>query len=193
MIIPNHEHHLGIKSLVVSCFRSTFSAVVLFFIAVFLSAVSGPFITTMNGLINNYEQSNGGNNFDCTSIGFGGISLVFILSFLVFVINLISSWLRYENFTFNFGEFEIKLKKGILNIEEISIPYHQASNVHVDRDLLYRLFGVSRLVINTAGHEDSGNTWEEEATFDPIDKGLAEEMQSMLQTRVGVQIIQQKK
>ncbi len=193
MIIPNFEHHLGIKSLIISCFRSTFPGVVLFFIAIFLSAVSGPFIITLNGLINNYEQSNGGSNFDCTPIVFGVISFIFILSFLTFIINLIISWLRYENFTFNFREFEIKLKRGILNIEEISIPYHQASNVHVDRDILYRLFGVSRLVINTTGHEDSGNTWEEEATFDPIDKGLAEEMQSMLQSRVGVQIVQQKK
>ena len=192
MIIPNREHHLGIRSLIFSCFIGSFPAVILFFIAIFLSAMSSPFIITINGVISNYEQSAGGNSFDCTPIVFGGISIVFLLSFLIFIINIIVSWLRYENFTFNFGEFGIKIRRGILNIEENSIQYHQASNVYVDRDLLYRLFGVSRLVINTTEHEDLGNTWEGEATFDPIDKGLAEEMQALLQTRVGVQIIQQK-
>ncbi|MEI8338088.1 MAG: PH domain-containing protein [bacterium] len=191
MISPNHEYHLGIKSFIVSSLRNVFAAIVMFFVGIFLSIVSSFFIQTINMLING-QESNSGSTFDSTNLVFLGISLIFLLSFLIFVVGLIIGWLSYINFTFNLKDYEIKLKKGILNKEEISIPYHQAVDVHVDRDILYRLFGVSRLVINTAGEDDTGSG-AEEATFDPIDREIAEEMQKMLQSRIGVLITEEKK
>ena len=192
MIIPNKEYRLGTRSFMVSSLRNVFAAIVMFLVAIFLSAMSGIFISTGNSLFESYSPSTGGNIIDITPYVFMAISLIFFLSFLIFIVGLIISWLSYENFTFNFKEFEIRLKKGIINKEEVSIPYHQAANVHVDRNLLYQLFGVSRLVINTDGVDDSGSG-EEEATFDPIDKRLAEQMQALLQSRIGVQIVEQKK
>ncbi|MEI6478981.1 MAG: PH domain-containing protein [bacterium] len=191
MIIQNQEHHLGIRSFFVSSYKNTFVAVMIFIIAIFLSAASSFFISYGNTLVNKYQQSNGGNAIDISPFVFMGLSIIFVLSFVAFVIGVFVSWLNYMDFTFTFKEFEIRVKRGILNIEEISIPYHQASNIRIDRDIMYRLFGVSRLVISTAGHEDPGE--EEEATFDPIDKDLAEEMQAMLQSRTGIQIVQERK
>ncbi|MFA6463966.1 MAG: PH domain-containing protein [Candidatus Paceibacterota bacterium] len=191
MLTINREYHLGIKSFIVSSLRNVFGAIVMFFVALFLSIVSGFFIQIINTLINGQETS-GGSTFNSAPLVFLGISLIFLLSFTIFIVGLIISWLSYINFTFNLKDLEIKLKKGILNKEEISIPYHQATDVHVDRDIMYRLFGVSRLVINTAGEDDTG-TGREEATFDPIDKEIAEQLQIMLQPRIGVLITEERK
>ena len=190
MITPNKEYRLGAKSFMVSSLKNVFAAIVIFFVAVFLSAMSGVFITTGNNLFSNYSQLNGGNIIDIGPYVFMALSLVFFLSFVVFVVGLIISWLSYENFTFSFKEFELKIKRGILNKTEISIPYHQAADVHVDRNLLYQLFGVSSLIIDTDGISGSKN--DGQVIFDPIDKEVAEQMQSLLQSRVGVQIIEEK-
>ncbi len=193
MITPNQEYRLGRKSLIVSSMKNVFIAIVIFIVALFLSAASKIFISTGNTLVNGFAQADSVNVLDITPFVFIGISMIFVLSFLIFVVGLLISWLSYQNFTFNFQEFDIKLKKGILNIEQTSIPYRQAQDVDVDRGIWYRFFGVSRLVITTAGHDESGGHEETEIVFDPVDKDIADEMQSMLQARIGVQVVEEEK
>jgi uncharacterized membrane protein YdbT with pleckstrin-like domain len=79
----------------------------------------------------------------------------------------------------------------------MSILYHHIQNVDISRPLLYRLFGMSKVVILTAGHED-GNRLEEnqsegesEGIIDIIDATEAEELQHELLSRSNVMHVEQ--
>jgi uncharacterized membrane protein YdbT with pleckstrin-like domain len=63
-------------------------------------------------------------------------------------------------------------------------------NVDVTRPLVYRLFGISRLVVLSAGHEQAGEGDQTDTVFDPIDSEVAEEIRVLLGRRIGVQVIE---
>jgi len=109
------------------------------------------------------------------------------LCVLTFLFALLVSWLIYANYTFCLGEDALKIKRGIFAREEIAIPYRQIQDVDIEQDFSYRTFGVSRLVILTAGHEDEkGQSDEAEGVLPTIDSALAERLQSQLLLRANV-------
>jgi uncharacterized membrane protein YdbT with pleckstrin-like domain len=119
-----------------------------------------------------------------------GIALfLLIASVCMFIFGYIVSRLHYNNYTFTLEEFDIRLKKGLLDIKEISIPYRQIQNVDISKTVWYQMFGVSRLVLITAGHEEDARD-ETDTVFDPIDADIAEEVRQILQRRIGVQIVE---
>lgn len=98
----------------------------------------------------------------------------------------------YRNYTFTLEDYGIKMKKGIFYTKEISIPYRQIQNVNVNRSMIYQMFRISRLVIITAGEDDNKGAMGEstDSVFDPIDADIAEEIRSLLQKKIGVQIVE---
>ena len=120
-----------------------------------------------------------------------GIEALLLLTVIVFILGFVITWLTYVCYTLTLEEYALKIRRGIINIEEVSIPYRQIQNVDVSRPLVYRLFGVSRLQIISAGTEEVGvNKAEIEGLLDPIDKTFAEEIREDLQERIGVQIVE---
>jgi uncharacterized membrane protein YdbT with pleckstrin-like domain len=117
------------------------------------------------------------------------ILALYILAVILFLFGLILSVLVYLNYTFKLEEFDLKLRRGILNIEEVSIPYRQVQDVNIIRSLFYRILGVSRIIIDSAGHEEAEEDNETDITLEPIDKELAEKIRTILERRVGVQIV----
>jgi uncharacterized membrane protein YdbT with pleckstrin-like domain len=117
------------------------------------------------------------------------------LTIIIAGIILWAAWLTYSNFKFFLGEDSLKIKRGILSKEEVAIPYRQIQDVDIERDLSYRMFGVSRLVILTAGNEDEKKPGqnESEGIFPAIDKDLAEWLQSELLKRANVQKVTETK
>jgi uncharacterized membrane protein YdbT with pleckstrin-like domain len=117
------------------------------------------------------------------------------IAVLVALIVLLAAWLVYANFKFFLGEDSLKIKRGILDKEEVAIPYRQIQDVDIERDLSYRMFGVSRLVILTAGNEEEKKPDEDESEgiFPAIDKDLAEWLQSELLRRANVQKVTETK
>jgi len=114
----------------------------------------------------------------------------FLLFAIFFLLSFFIAWLIYVNYRFCLGEDSLKIRRGILNKEEIAIPYRQIQDVDIDRDLSFRMIGVSRIVILTAGHEDekpSVESGESEGVLPALDKDLAEWMQSELLKRANVQ------
>jgi len=117
----------------------------------------------------------------------------FLLAFLV-------SWLIYSHYKFALGDNSLKIKRGIFDQEEVAIPYRQIQDVDLDRPLAFRMMGVSRIVILTAGHEDAPGSGD-----DPLEKGqsegvlpvlnsdLAEWMQAELLKRTNVQKVVEEK
>jgi putative membrane protein len=109
---------------------------------------------------------------------------------LIFLFVFLVSWLIYENYMFSLGEDALKIKRGVFTREEIAIPYRQIQNVDIEQDLSYRMIGVSRLVILTAGHEDEKMADDEtEGVLPAIDSTLAEQLQSQLLARANVQTV----
>jgi putative membrane protein len=117
------------------------------------------------------------------------------IAILVALIVFFAAWLTYANFKFCLGGDSLKIKRGILNKEEVAIPYRQIQDVDIERNISYRMFGVSRLVILTAGFEEEKKPGEDESEgiLPAIDKDLAEWLQSELLRRANVQKVTETK
>jgi uncharacterized membrane protein YdbT with pleckstrin-like domain len=117
----------------------------------------------------------------------------FILFGFFFIFSFLIAWLIYINYKYMLSEDSLKVQRGILNKEEIAIPYRQIQDVDIDRDLSLRIMGVSRIVILTAGHEDApgeGNPnerGESEGYLPALDRDLAEWLRDELLRRANVQ------
>ena len=120
---------------------------------------------------------------------FLGFLLAFV-SLLSYYAGFLISWLTYRNYIFMLEEYDLKIRKGILSKQEISIPYRQIQDVSVNRSITYRLLGLSRLVLTTAGQEEPGVPDETDGVLDPLDRNLAEQVRQELERRIGVQLVE---
>ena len=68
-----------------------------------------------------------------------------------------------------------KIRRGILSRTENAIPYRQIQDADIERSLFFRMLGLSRLVILTAGHEDEAPKGSDEAEgiIPAVDQKLA--------------------
>ncbi len=173
MIPLGQEQALGRKTFLVHLSKKTSTSIILIFLALAIGMNKDIFGLKLAPAIST------------------GAFVLLLIAFIMFVIGYGISRLKYKNYTFTLEEFDIKLKKGLFNIEEVSLPYRQIQSVDITRSLAYRFFGVSRLVMITAGNEDDKKDHDETDTvFDPIDADLAEEVRQTLQRKIGVQIIE---
>lgn len=89
-------------------------------------------------------------------------------------------------------EDSLKIKRGIFSKTENAIPYRQIQNVDIERDLVFQMLGLSRLIILTAGHEDEPKgvpygSDESEGVIPAIDQKLAEYLQTELLKRADIE------
>jgi uncharacterized membrane protein YdbT with pleckstrin-like domain len=121
-----------------------------------------------------------------TGLGVLGAAILFLVG-IVGV--LVISWLIYSNYKFALTDDALRISRGILNKEEVSIPYRQIQDINVMRMLPDRFLGVSRVVIMTAGEEDKNDHGpvEAEGVLPVLDKTLAEELVQELSRRADVQ------
>jgi len=113
------------------------------------------------------------------------------LTVLSAVIAFLIAWLSYKNYTFALEVDALRVARGIFGKEEITIPYRQIQDVDIERPLFFRLFGVSRLVILTAGREAQEKTDESEGILPAIDKDLAEYLRGALTKRADVEEVEE--
>ena len=88
------------------------------------------------------------------------------------------------------GDDAISIKQGFLSTKEVSIPYHHIQDVNIEQTLTDRMYGVSRIAILTAGHEDSGSddsNDSSEGALPIIDSSLANEIRNELVHRMSVE------
>ena len=118
----------------------------------------------------------------------------FILFGFFFIFAFLIAWLIYKNYKYMLSEDSLKIIRGILNKEEIAIPYRQIQDVDIDRNLSLRMMGVSRIVILTAGHEDGPGSKDDpnehgqsEGYLPALDRELAEWLRDELLRRANVQ------
>lgn len=190
MIPIGRQQHLGKRTLVIMILQGALPGVVLLLLVIGLSFSK---TTIVNDITDNIETVTTlfpviGANIE--NFGSMFIPLIFFLAILLGSVGIVLSALRYHFYVFTLEEFGIKLRQGVLRVVEISIPYRQMQNVDVTRSLVYRFFGLSRLVILSAGHEQAEEGDQTDTVFDPIDSEIAEEIRILLGRRIGVQVIE---
>lgn len=110
---------------------------------------------------------------------------IFIISFCV---GFISSYLTYKNHLFCLASDAFKIKRGVFTQVETAFPYRQIQNVEIERRLLFRMLGLSKLVIITAGHDNPRTIRNEaEGALPMIEKEIAEALQVELIRRSDIQ------
>ena len=136
--------------------------------------------------------SSGASIASTTHFTFIALQIIFGLAFLFLLVGFLISYLEYRTYRFTLEEFDLKVERGILTKHEISISYRQIQDVNIERSLFYQLFGISKLVIMSAGREDPGlhDEAQAEVILDPLDKNMAEEIREELQGRIGVQVVE---
>jgi len=175
--VPTEQYHkLGTKTLWIFILQRIHATVILFIITIALFVVKGqPFLN--NKLTGNLAPY-------ANLIAWSAFGLFIIVALITFFI----AWLIYVNYKFYLGADALRIKRGILNREEIAIPYRQIQDVDIARDLAFQMMGLSRLLILTAGHEDeSSKSDDSEGILPAMDKDLAEWLQKELLTRTNVQ------
>jgi putative membrane protein len=120
---------------------------------------------------------------------------VWALFVLTFVLTFFITYLTYVNYVFMLDDDALKIRRGILSKEEISIPYRQIQDVDIEQGISDRIWGVARLAILTAGHEEAKEGEEDtsEGVFPAIDRELAESLQTELLRRADVEKVTDQK
>jgi len=175
--VPEDQYHtLGKKTYWIFVLERVHAAGVLLLVFVGLLAIKDqPFLQNVGG-------------HDLTPYSNLVALIVLILFVLTFAITLLIAWLIYTNYKFYLGDDSLKIKRGILNKEEVAIPYRQIQNVDISRDLSFQMLGVSKIVVLTAGEdEDKGEDDKSEGVLPALDKDLAEWLQAELLKRANVQ------
>src|SRR5258708_2699313 len=173
---PEAYQTLGRKTLYIFI-SETVAPATIFFVAtivLFIVGLQAPGIKTPVG--------------DLASLARTGALWAFVLFLLIGIVTFFVAWLTYTNYRFALREDSLKITRGIFNKEEISIPYRQIQNVTIDRDLTFQMFGVSKVIISTAGEGDTAEGKEgSEGILPAIDKAFAETLQNELLKRANVQ------
>lgn len=181
--VPQEVYHtLGKRTFLIFLFQRIHTAAVFLLLTIVLFALQGQSFlkNTFMGDLSPYADL-------AAWIACGLFLVVFAITFLV-------AWLIYTHYKFLLGDDALKIKNGILNKKETAIPYRQIQNVDIERDLAFQMFGLSRIVILTAGEEEQkpGES-ESEGILPALDKDLAEWLQAELLKRANVQKVTEAK
>lgn len=116
-----------------------------------------------------------------------GVGL-YALFFISLIVGSIWTWLVYINHTFALDHDALKIRHGILTKVEASFPYRQIQHVEIERRLLFRFLGLSRLLIITSANDNPKTERNEaEAVLPIVDKHIGRALQEELLKRTAVQ------
>lgn len=115
---------------------------------------------------------------------------------LVLVVTVLIAWIEYRSYGFLMGEHAFRVRRGVIHKDEVAIPYRQIQTVNIERPLFYQIAGTSKLIILTAGQEDTdtekgANHAESEGIIPVVDKELALKLQAELLGRANIQKVSQ--
>lgn len=122
------------------------------------------------------------------AIGAALLPQVFIFVMIgYFVVTFLAALLMYNNFFYQIDEDGLTIESGIIHKYQVTVPYDQIQNVNIERTLLDRVLGVSRVSIETAGANAAvpgttsmGNRMRAEAYLPGIDMKQAAKIHDLL-------------
>lgn len=109
----------------------------------------------------------------------GGWFFLLVLLVICFGLNYLWAKLVYNNWKYEFTESGVKVEKGVISKDYISIPYDRIQNVDIRRGILERMLGLSTLQIQTAGEISGGS----EGRLPGLGVETAEEIRERLSER----------
>ena len=96
------------------------------------------------------------------------------------LIGLIRVSVHYRWHSFHVDDNAFHLRKGMVRVQEITIPYRQISNVHIEQPYHWRLFGLAQLDVTMTSSRTSLRTKKRDFLIPVIDKSLARELSHFL-------------
>jgi|CXWL01.1.fsa_nt_gi uncharacterized membrane protein YdbT with pleckstrin-like domain len=110
-------------------------------------------------------------------------TLIAGLGFLL--VGYLRASVMYRKYKFLVDDHAFHMRTGLFRIREISAPYQQISNVHIDQPYHWRLFGLAEIEIIMASARTSSKEGETQQKFliPCIDKSLAKELSHFLTRR----------
>ena len=189
MIQINEEQHLGWKALIFFFLRRMLPVIIFVILIIIALPIRDGIVNNLNSSISN--QLNYTDNINLVySIFSIALLALLVLSIVFFILGLIICILEYKTYSFTFEEFDLRMKRGILNRKENSIPYRQIQDVDTEQPLLYLILGLSKVTITTAGHEEPNEHGKSEIILEPLDVDIAEEIRVKLEREIGVQVVE---
>ena len=181
--VPQEMYHtLGPKTFWIFLLERLNGPIVFLFVTIALFSIEGQSFLIVKGV---------GNLNPYVDYAAWGCLAIFLVMLGVM---LVLTWLEYTTYKYCLGDNSLKIKRGILNKEEVAIPYRQIQDVDIKRDLYFQMMGLSRIVILTAGQEDENpKDSESEGVLPALDKDLAEWLQQQLLEKANVQKIVEEK
>lgn len=87
------------------------------------------------------------------SIGIAFEPLLFSAAIAIYIVILyLAALVVFNNFYYAIDEVGFKKWYGLIHTQQVTIPYQQIQNVNINRSLSDRIFGLSRIIIETAGN-----------------------------------------
>ncbi len=87
---------------------------------------------------------------------------------------------EYRKYSFYVDDHAFHLNRGLIRIQEITIPYQQISNVHIEQPYHWRLFGLAQLDITISSSRTALHRKKRDFLIPVIDKALARELSRFL-------------
>jgi uncharacterized membrane protein YdbT with pleckstrin-like domain len=104
-----------------------------------------------------------------------------LIAVAFFLIGYLRAVMSYRQYTFYLDDHAFHLRRGLFRVQEITIPYAQISNVHIEQPYHWRLFGLAQLDITISSTRDSFKLRRRRDFLIPcIDKGLARDLSRFL-------------
>jgi uncharacterized membrane protein YdbT with pleckstrin-like domain len=190
MIPLGEPQHLGFKAYVLMVIEYVSPAIGIVIVALILTLFDEILVDAFANLAG-IMYPDTAYTADQISLFLGWIIFILLgLATIILALGIIAASLVYHFYTYTIENHDLRLKRGVLHKEEISIPFRQMQNVNIIRSLFYQLLGVSKLYIDSAGHETPGQPDKSEIILKPIEKEIAEEIRSLLEHRIGVQLVE---
>lgn len=190
MIELGVEQRLGSTAFALILVRKIAIPVLLIIVAVILFAVHGSIMSDLAKALSVGAEPNP-QTLARVSLGISyGAGIILTAGLVILLVGFVVCRLQYSNYVFSFGEFDLRMRKGIIDKKEISIPYRQIQDVNIERDPTHQMLGLSKVVLITAGNEETGEKQMNQIILEPINKEVAEEIRSLLERKIGVQIVE---
>ncbi len=190
MISINTPNNLGVKVYHFFLYRSMLPALVCLFAAGVLAVMGKSLNNLILDILSMFAPVNILSQQLTTTFVSNSFFALIAIAIIIAMVAFTKSTLQYRNFSFTLEEFNIKIKRGVLSTTEISVPYRQLQDVVIARDINYKMFGLSRLVLNTLKDDESGDHKSSQIVLEPIDAILADEARQILESKIGVHVIE---
>lgn len=171
----NKYYHLGPRAFIIFVLRRTGPA--LFFI------ILGLLLIFVNYFVAGIDEIAQYQNLTQTIV-IACMGLFGLAGGLGFII----AWIEYYRFRIMLSDDTFWIKRGVLTLHKISIPYSRIERVNLREPLLFQILGVSVMDIQLIyDYEGGDKTASDDETLPAIDKALAHHIQSQLTNRVATQ------